>query len=292
MAEEKKSVPISGIPYSDVLRERGRALRFTLGKDGRRQWVHAGIGGTRTRRMLLAGDDEGKMNFLQAMISELAGTYSPSELRLVLLDGPFSELSPFRGLPHLISDVVAYGLPQALFAMDWAVAERKRRFSVFNQKLQEGLPAHCFEQYNECCADEALPRILIVAEEICAWGIGDRRAECALSERIADLATYGHAAGIHMIFGTRRTSSQVADIFRSCAHTDFAAFSMDEQGAIFPRGTEQFGSMEFLYGAWEKYGDPPERIKGIRIWESELRQTVASAKEKFKTPQLYSDVVF
>lgn len=277
----------------------GTALRFTIGKDTEGRTVHAEIGSMRLSRLIVGGCDYDKMNFLRAMIPELTEKYSPAELRLILLGGHYGELSVFGGLPHLISDVVT-DPAHAMGALEWGIAEMERRFTILDQKIQEGVRAYGIEEYNAVCTDEEkLPRILIVAEEVndlLGHGEYEYKINRAFEDRIEYLAMKGHAVGISLIFATEYPSQgSFTRVLRRYSHSCVAFQMCDERASrliLGESGAEKLvGDGDLLYRSWE-YPDRTERLRGIHLEADELNRAVNSVKKKFKTPSLYKDAVF
>jgi hypothetical protein len=63
--------------------------------------------------------------FIMSMIYK----FSPSELRMIMVDPKMVELSVYNGIPHLLTPVVT-NANKALNALKWSVAEMLRRYEL------------------------------------------------------------------------------------------------------------------------------------------------------------------
>jgi S-DNA-T family DNA segregation ATPase FtsK/SpoIIIE len=58
--------------------------------------------------------------------------FSPSELKLILIDPKIVELSVYNGIPHLLTPVITEP-SKALNSLKWCVAEMLRRYDLARQ---------------------------------------------------------------------------------------------------------------------------------------------------------------
>ncbi|MCB9555811.1 MAG: DNA translocase FtsK [Deltaproteobacteria bacterium] len=80
--------------------------------------------------LLVAGaTGAGKSVSVNAMICSLLLKYSPEEVRLIMVDPKFLELSGYNDIPHLMLPVVT-DPKQANIALRWAVGEMERRYQT------------------------------------------------------------------------------------------------------------------------------------------------------------------
>jgi S-DNA-T family DNA segregation ATPase FtsK/SpoIIIE len=87
--------------------------------------------------------------------------FSPSDLKMILVDPKRVELSVYNGIPHLLVPVIT-DPDKALNALKWCVAEMLRRYD-----LQTVVNARNVEEYNEKVdKSKKLPYIVIVIDEL------------------------------------------------------------------------------------------------------------------------------
>ena len=87
--------------------------------------------------------------------------FSPSELKLIMVDPKRVELSVYNGIPHLLTPVVT-NPDKAVNALKWCVAEMLRRY-----ELATKVNARNLKEYNQKVSkDEKLPYIVMVIDEL------------------------------------------------------------------------------------------------------------------------------
>jgi len=101
-------------------------LTLALGKDTSGNPIVADL--AEMPHLLIAGTTgAGKTVCVNAMIASLLFTYSPDELRFLMIDPKMVELAMYNGLPHLITPVVTDS-KKVKGALSWMVAEMTRRY--------------------------------------------------------------------------------------------------------------------------------------------------------------------
>ena len=128
--------------------------------------------------------------------------FSPSDLKLILVDPKRVELSVYNGIPHLLTPVITHP-DKALNALKWAIAEMQRRYDLATQ-----VKARNFKEYNEKVEKEKkLPYIIIVIDELADLMMSGNKKEVEGS--IARIAQMARAVGMHLIVATQRPSVDV-----------------------------------------------------------------------------------
>jgi DNA segregation ATPase FtsK/SpoIIIE, S-DNA-T family len=149
--------------------------------------------------MLGAMPGAGKSNLLHVLIAGLAIRYSPSELRLYLVDGKDGvEFSPYRRLPHC--EVISLKTPAELSrsVITELTAELERRNGIFTRVKVPDLRSYRAKGQSE----GKLPRILLLVDEYQELFDDDR--EGVASSCLKTLAEKGRSAGIHMFLVSHR----------------------------------------------------------------------------------------
>ena len=80
--------------------------------------------------LLVAGTTgSGKSVGINAMLLSILYQLSPEECRLILIDPKMLELSIYKGIPHLLTEVVT-DPKKAISALKWIVKEMENRYQM------------------------------------------------------------------------------------------------------------------------------------------------------------------
>ncbi len=254
------------------------ALTFAVGNgDGgivcgsMAKWTHLLVGG-------IAGS--GKSCFLNSLILSLAMTHTPNELRFILIDPKGVEFGVYNNLPHLMLNEIITDSTTALAALEWAIAEMERRYSLFDKKTIEDRAVRNIDEYNSAVNKESekLAKIVIVIDELADLMLVARRDT---ENAIARLAAKSRACGIHLVLSTQRPYSDVlTGIIRAniptriafkCVSASASAFVVDESGA-----EELWGNGDMLYKSAHMFA--PARVQGAFVSEKEIERVVKFIK--------------
>lgn len=155
---------------------------------------------------LIAGaTGSGKSVCINTILLSLIYKASYEDVKFLLIDPKMVELSPYNGIPHLVSPVIT-DVKAATAALKWAVNEMEDRYERF---VQEGV--RDIERYNQKVIKqnrmhEKMPFIVIVIDELAdLMMVSPQDVEDAIS-RIAQKA---RACGIHLLLATQRPSVDV-----------------------------------------------------------------------------------
>ncbi|MBI1723669.1 MAG: DNA translocase FtsK [Gemmatimonadetes bacterium] len=165
--------------------------------------------------LLIAGaTGSGKSVCINAIVTSFLYRYTPTELKMIMIDPKMVELSMYNALPHLLHSVVTDNRDAAK-VLKWAVWEMQDRYELlhangarnlvdFNRKFDEGreLKTPKDEPYQ----GGPLPYIVLIVDEL-ADLIMTVQAE--VETPLAQLAQKARAIGIHLILATQRPSVNV-----------------------------------------------------------------------------------
>lgn len=128
--------------------------------------------------------------------------FTPSELKLIMVDPKRVELSVYNWIPHLLTPVIT-SPEKALNALKWCVAEMIRRYDLATQ-----VKARNFLEYNEkVWKKDKFPYIVMVIDELADLMLSWNKKEVETS--IARVAQMARAVWIHLIIATQRPSVDV-----------------------------------------------------------------------------------
>ena len=198
-------------------------LTLVLGKDIAGNAAIADL--IKMPHVLIAGTTgSGKSVCINALILSLIYKSTPEQVRMIMVDPKFLELSVYDGIPHLLSPVVT-DMNKAANALRWCIVEMDRRFRLmaaisvrniagFNKKVYTASksgqplfdPAEELEEGIEPVALGSLPYIVVIVDELAdLMMVAGKKIE----EIIIRIAQRARAAGIHLVLATQRPSVDV-----------------------------------------------------------------------------------
>ena len=247
--------------------------------------------------VLIAGTTgSGKSVCVNALILSMVYKATPEQVRLIMVDPKFLELSVYDGIPHLLAPVVT-DMTKAANALRWCIGEMDRRFRVmaaikvrnisgYNKKVADAIaagepltdPVAAGEDPAEADTLRSLPLIVVVVDELAdlMMVVGKK-----IEEIIIRIAQRARAAGIHLVLATQRPSVDVVTGLIKANVPTRIAFQVssraDSRTVIDQMGAEQLlgqGDMLFL---------PPgtgllQRVHGSFVSDEEVAQVVAHLK--------------
>jgi DNA segregation ATPase FtsK/SpoIIIE, S-DNA-T family len=207
--EERETVLLHEVLASKSFSDKRHVLPLALGVDIAGHAVVVDL--ARMPHLLVAGTTgSGKSVSVNGMICSLLMTYTPQDLRLIMVDPKMLELSMYDDIPHLLVPVVT-NPHKAAKALAWAVFEMERRYQLMAEAKVRNL-----EGYNRAVqgqkpdaegrVPERLPFIVIVIDELAdLMMVAGKDVE----QSICRIAQKARAAGIHLILATQRPSVDV-----------------------------------------------------------------------------------
>ena len=259
----------------------GASLPLALGKDVAGAPFATDL--ARMPHLLVAGaTGTGKSVSLNSMILSILYRATPDDVRFIMIDPKMLELTPYEGLPHLLTPVVT-DPKEARAALFWAVQEMDRRYRLMRDK-----GARNIDNYNRILEKEPppapasaapseeelggrldgseeleharMPRVVILIDELADLMMSVGRD---IEEHITRLAQKARAAGIHMVLATQRPS---VDVITGLIKANFPArvsfqvtSRIDSRTILDGQGAEQLlgdGDLLFL---------PPGTARLIRL---------------------------
>jgi S-DNA-T family DNA segregation ATPase FtsK/SpoIIIE len=240
-------------------------LAFALGQDVAGQPFSADL--SRMPHVLIAGaTGSGKSVCVNAIICSLLMRADPTEVKLILIDPKRVEMAQYKGLPHLLSEVIV-DADKAVNALKWTVAAMESRYHEFAQRGVRNIAG-----YNDAlrAGEPRMPYIVVVIDELADLMMVSAYEVEATVTRIAQLA---RATGIHLVVATQRPSVQVITGLIKANIPSRIAFAMtsgiDSRTILDTTGAEDLlGRGDMLYQPI----DAPRavRLQGVLVTDLEI----------------------
>ncbi len=182
--------------FSKIVQKGG--LAFALGQDAGGQSLALDLAAM--PHLLIAGaTGSGKSVCINSLVASLLMTRPPDELRMIMVDPKRVELTPFNGIPHLVTPVIVEP-DEVQPALRGLINEMTRRY-----KLMEETGVRNIAGYNAKAA-EPMPFLVLIVDELADLMM---TGGLEVEQQLVRLAQLGRAAGIHMVLATQRPSVKV-----------------------------------------------------------------------------------
>jgi S-DNA-T family DNA segregation ATPase FtsK/SpoIIIE len=250
----------------EFLDDHDHPLKVALGVDIDGKNIYADI--QKMPHGLIAGaTNSGKSVCVNTILVSLLLKNKPEDLKLILIDPKIVELSPYNGLPHLITPVITDAKISAS-ALKWAVNEMEKRYREFANNSSRDITSYNLNIKNGLIDKEKMPYIVIVIDELADLIM---IAPSEVEESIQRLTQKARAAGIHLLVATQRpTTDIVKGTIKSNIPTRIAfkvASFVDSTTILDGAGAETLlGKGDMLF----KEGDQPRRLQGAFIQDKEI----------------------
>ena len=228
--------------------------------------------------LLVAGTTgSGKSVCINSIIMSILYKAKPDEVKLILIDPKKVEFAVYRDLPHLYCPLLSD--PQkAAGALNSAVNEMERRFGLIEQVGVRNIAS-----YNEITADDPahpyMPQMVIIIDELADLMM---TASNEVETAICRLAQKGRAAGMHLILGTQRPSTDVITGLIKANVPSRIAFTVKQQ--IDSRIILDAVGAEKLIGRGDMLFAPvgvtkPLRVQGALVSDGEVERVISFIRD-------------
>ena len=157
---------------------------------------------SRLPHLLLAGSTgSGKTVALNVILLSLIYRKTPSELNLVLIDPKLVEFSLYRGIPHLLGNVVT-DMNESVYVLQDLIDLMESRY----QKFQNAQVTKISEYNSEVTKEKRMPHTVVFIDELGDLMLSHGKK---VEDLLGRLSQKARAAGIHLVLATQRPTSDI-----------------------------------------------------------------------------------
>jgi DNA segregation ATPase FtsK/SpoIIIE, S-DNA-T family len=240
----------------------------------------------RMPHLLVAGaTGSGKSICINSFLCGVLMKHSPDYVKFILVDPKMVELTPYNGIPHLLTPVIT-DVEKVINSLEWLVTEMQKRFRILNKSGSKNI-----EQYNTSLGYPALPYIILVVDEMADLMLA---AGIDVESKIVRLAQMARAVGIHLVLATQRPS---VDVLTGLIKANIparigmnVATSVDSRVILDMIGAESLlGDGDMLFKAPDS--SRPMRLQGSFLSNKEIEAITGHIKSQVEEVDYNTNVI-
>lgn len=206
----------------------------------------------------------GKSNIENVWLcSILSSGVRPERVRMLMIDAKRTELTPYKGIPHLLTDPehgivdgIACTAEDALLFIKYMRRECERRMKLFEGKYND------IREYNKHHSKKGwLPRLLVWIDELGLIALVPKLGN-EFNEELIGISNIGRAMGIYVLIFTQKPEAKVID----------TRITMNTDGRL-AFGCPSGPASQILLNSWDAVGLPIGRAVFQMRGDKSLVQT-------------------
>ncbi|SVA24556.1 uncharacterized protein METZ01_LOCUS77410 [marine metagenome] len=251
-------------PYTSLSKKSQLPVALGKGSDGE----EVSFDLSKMPHLLIAGaTGSGKSVCINAIITGLIMEKDPSEMQMLLIDPKRVELTPYNGIPHLMTPVIVE-TDKVVGILKGLIQEMMSRY-----RRMEETGVRNIESFNNKSSVK-MPYIVVAIDELADLMM---TAAFDIEQSICRLAQLGRSTGIHLIVATQRPSVDVITGLIKAnfpSRISFAVTSqIDSRTILDTMGAERLlGRGDMLYQPID--ATRPARVQNVFIGDDEIGDIV------------------